>query len=120
MEIEEINFFLDFNLWTKVHYYAFKLRKSFPNLFFYYFSKEGIVSENFSEKEIKEYMRLMRIYKNQINGLWGVASLLFENKTGMVLYKMMNKTSFLNSNSSVGCIQNANIKIIEEFKVSLI
>ncbi len=115
----EINFFNNFDLWTKLHYYAFKLRRTYPNLFFYFFSREGIIIENFSTKEINDFMRIMRLYRNEINGLWGIASLIFENKNGQTLFKMMNNTSFLNCSTSLGCIQDADISKIGEFKVKL-
>jgi hypothetical protein len=113
----EINLFNNFNLWTKIHYYAFKLRRTYPNLFFYFFSRDGVVVEKFSTKEVYDFMRIMRVYRKEINGLWGVASLIFENKNGQTFFKMMNNTSFFNSSTSLGCVQDGDLTKIKEFKV---
>jgi len=113
------NFFSDFDEWSKLHYYAFKLRKIYPNLFFHYFNFEGIINDTFTSEERKALLTNIKKFKNSINGMSGYLSLLLKNKNGILIYKMLNNSEFYDHSISTPCIQDASSKFSEEIHVSL-
>ena len=46
-----VDYFQDFTLWTKIHYYAIRNRKFYPNLFFFHFPFNGILIKEMTEDE---------------------------------------------------------------------
>jgi hypothetical protein len=125
-----IDWFINFNLWTTNHYFAFKNRNKYPNMFFFYFSKQGTVVPNLSKKEIKLFINYSRAERRNISGMWGFISLKFSDKSGLALYKAIAKTDYMRPEYSFPCYQMASpfskelevfyIKNKELFKESLI
>ena len=111
------NLFENFTTWTKIHYYAFKNRHLYPNLFFHYFSLNGIVDDNFSQSEISTTLTNLRKYKKNINGLWGYLSTMLKNKNGIIVFKEINNSSFYEHSISLPCIQDGEA-FSPEIKVS--
>jgi hypothetical protein len=116
---EVIDLFQDFNRWTKIHYYAFKLRKDYPNLFFHYFSPSGKVEEAFSKPDVKELLTTIRQFGKNMNGMWGFLSLALPNKNGIAVYKMISGSEFFNHSFSVACTQNGDPSFSNEINVSI-
>lgn len=101
-----INYFQDFSLWTKIHYYAFLNRKQYPNLFFFYFPYSGILIEGLIQNERNAILTFMKENKQMINGLWGYLSLILQNKNGLEVYSIISKSQFFEASISYPCIQN--------------
>lgn len=112
------NYFENFDLWTKMDYYAFKYRLTYPNLFFHHFSKTGIVTEDFSKSDINEILTALRQLKNKLNGLWGYLSCLMDNKAGLAVYKFIANSEFFGPSTNLPCIQDA-LPYDEKIEVSL-
>lgn len=112
------NLFEEFDEWTKLHYYAFKLRKLYPNLFFHYFNSEGVIKDSFTMEERKTILTNLKKFKNSMNGMCGYLSLLLKNKNGILTYKMLNNSEFYDHSISTPCIQDASSKFSEEIHVS--
>jgi hypothetical protein len=111
------NLFEQFDNWTKIHYYAFKLRQEYPNLFFHYFNYDGIVDDSFSRKEMELILTTLKNFKNCIDGMYGFLSLLVKNKNGITIFKKINTSAFLEHSISVPCIQDAKPTILKEINV---
>lgn len=99
------NYFEDFTLWTKIHYYAIKNRKFYPNLFFFHFPFSGVLVKEMTEDERQKIFTFMSIHKSKINGMWGYLSLLLDNKNGIEIYYTINQTEFFESSISFPCFQ---------------
>ncbi len=112
------NFFEEYDEWSKLHYYAFKLRKVYPNLFFHYFNYEGVIKDSFTMEERKTILTYLKKFKNNMNGLCGFLSLLLKNKNGILTYKMLNNSEFYDHSISTPCIQDASSRFSEEIHVS--
>jgi hypothetical protein len=106
-EDSSLNYFENFDLWTKAHYFAFKYRKTYPNLFFYYFSINGKINQYFDIEDNKLILKTLRTFQNKCNGLWGYISSQLKNKNGNILYKYVSESEFCNSSCSIPCIQDA-------------
>ena len=89
-------------------------------MFFHYFSSNGEIDRNVSVKDVNEVLTAMRKFGKSIYGLWGVLSLLLENKNGIEVFKMVNSSAYYNHSCSVACVQDANFEFSEEIKVSLV
>ena len=100
-----VNFFQDFSLWTKIHYYAFVNRNNYPNLFFFHFPYSGVLVKEMTEEERKTIFTFMSTNKSMINGMWGYISLLSNNKNGFEIYQTISKTEFFESSISFPCFQ---------------
>ena len=114
--INNNDLFSEFDTWNAIHYFAFKHRKKYPNLFFCYFSHTGRVIEEFSTKDKSSIISLLQEYKQKLNGHWGFLSLFTSNKSGFEVYNFFSKTEFFNSNISQLIFQDA-IPVNEETKV---
>ena len=100
-----VNFFQDFSLWTKIHYYAFVNRNNYPNLFFFHFPYSGVLVKEMTEEERKTIFTFMSTNKSMINGMWGYISLLSNNTNGFEIYQTISKTEFFESSISFPCFQ---------------
>ena len=114
---KQTNLFEEFSKWSKIHYYAFKYRQIYPNLFFHYFGSNGQIEETFSKKDIQAILTTTKKYGKDVNGLWGYLSVLLENKNGICVYKMISSWVTFNHCYSVGCIQNGDLSFSNEIKV---
>lgn len=112
------NLFSDFSKWNKIHYFSFIHRKTYPNLFFFYFSYSGNINEEFTSLDKTIVINLIREFKNKINGSWGFLSLFTNDKNGLELYKHFNKTEYMSKNISLMVIQDIT-PFKEEIKVNL-
>jgi hypothetical protein len=99
--------FSDFDSWNKIHYFAFAHRKRFPNMFFFYFSYSGFISQDFASKDKTSIAMLVKEFKNKINGCWGYLSLFTSNKNGFDVYKFFSNSENFNSQISQMIIQDA-------------
>jgi hypothetical protein len=115
---EPVDLFQDFDRWTKIHYYAFKLRNTYKNLFFHYFSASGILQEVFSTGQMKELITLIKKYGKNLNGMWGFLSLAFHDKNGVAIFKAISGSAFYNHQCSVTCFQDGDPSFCKEIKVS--
>jgi hypothetical protein len=111
------NFFENFDLWGAVHYYAFKSRWTYPNLFFFYFNYEGIVDEEFQTKALAPILTTLRDSKIKTDGMWGYLSLLVKRKNGIKLNEFLSKTEYYNHANSTPCDQDALPDFSSEIKV---
>jgi hypothetical protein len=112
-----IDLFHDFDRWTIIHYYAFKQRNKYRNLFYHYFSASGIIDEIFSTEDMKELIHLIKKYGKNLNGMWGFLSLVFLNKNGISIYKAVNKSHFYNHLCSASCYQDGDPSFSKKIKV---
>jgi hypothetical protein len=108
---EEVNQFdsIYFPEWNKLKYFALKKREIYPNLFFYYFNFNGIITKNLSKDDKKKLISFLtnsNSSKIKYNGLWGFVSLYFENKNGIEIFNSISKLEIFNSGISIPCIQD--------------
>jgi hypothetical protein len=92
--------------WDKIRYFAFKNRKRYPNLFFYYFNHEGKVIKDFTSQEKNRILSLISKDPKLYNGLWGYFSLNFNYKNGLEIYKFFSKLQIFSCSNSLPCIQD--------------
>ena len=116
--LNKFDLFSDFSLWNKIHYYSLIHRKKYPNMFFFYFSHSGKLSEEFSNKDKSSIITLINEYKHKINGCWGYLSLFTTHKNGFETYKFFNNSDFFSQNISHLIFQDA-IPFNQEVKVSI-
>jgi hypothetical protein len=100
------NLFSDFSIWNKLHYFSFKHRKTYPNLFFFYFSYNGQLTEDLSSLDKTNVLNAIREYKHKINGSWGFLSLFTTDKNGLETYKYFCQTEHMTKNISLMIIQD--------------
>ena len=90
------NYFNDFSLWNKFHFFAFKYRKQYPNMFFYYFSHDGKLNlDDLNKNEVSKILELKKQYNSKLNGMWGFISTIFNHRNGLTLYKLFSKSEFM-------------------------
>jgi hypothetical protein len=113
-----LNYFENYDLWTKFHYFAFKYRKIYPNLFFHYFNYTGRITNNFNKSDINQILKTIRKYYDKCDGMWGFISIQLQHKNGITLYKYVSESEFNNSLISLPCLQDAK-PYSEELKVNI-
>ncbi len=92
--------------WDKIRYFAFKNRKKYPNLFFYYFNQDGILDNQFSSADKKKIFSIVSKTPKLFNGLWGYFSLIFNQKNGLEIYKFFSKMQIFSTSNSIPCFQD--------------
>jgi hypothetical protein len=102
-----MDWFLNFHLWTTTHYFAFKNRKRYPNMFFFYFSQDGRIDPILTKKDINLFINYTRAEKRHLSGMWGYLSLKFNEKSGLSLYKYILSTEYMRPEYNFPLYQDA-------------
>lgn len=102
-----IDYFTQFNLWTPIHYFAFKHRLSYLNLFTFYFPIKGTLISNITDDERQTLFSFISLHKENINGFWGFLSQLIPNKNGLEIYDYISHTEFFEMEICVPCYYDA-------------
>jgi hypothetical protein len=102
-----IDYFTQFNLWTPIHYFAFKHRLSYLNLFTFYFPIKGTLISNITDDERQTLFSFISLHKDNINGFWGFLSQLIPNKNGLEIYDYISHTEFFEMEICVPCYYDA-------------
>ncbi len=90
------DYFEDFSLWNKLHFYSFIYRRVYPNMFFYFFSINGKVREDdLSKSEVNKILELQKKYGKKLNGMWGFISTILKNRNGLSTYLSFSKLDYI-------------------------